>query len=74
MMTYTRENSENMNKKTGIWLALTAGLVSGISIFVNKFAVTSFNPFQFTFLKNIIVVFALIGFFVLFWKWKEKTK
>lgn len=63
-----------MNTKTGIWLALLAGIISGISIFVNKFALTGFNPFQFTFLKNLIVIIALLGFFALFWKWKEFKK
>jgi len=53
------------NKKTGLMLVFFTALVSGVSIFVNKFAVAGFNPYVFTFLKNAVVaVFLLSAFFL----------
>ena len=48
----------------GLFLVFLTGLISGLSIFVNKFAVSSFNPFQFTFLKNAVVAVFLLSVIV----------
>ena len=42
-------------------LVLGTALVSGVSIFINKFAVAESNPFVFTFLKNLIVAAFLLS-------------
>ncbi len=58
-----------MHKQTtGLLLVLATALISGVSIFINKFAITDFNPFQFTFLKNTAVALALFGVLLLFLK------
>ncbi len=50
----------------GLFLVLFTGLISGVSIFLNKFAVSSFDPFQFTFLKNLVVAALLLAVLVFF--------
>jgi len=47
-----------MNK--GILLILSAALISGLSIFINKFGVEVVNPYVFTGLKNLITVLFLL--------------
>jgi len=59
---------------TGIatMLALGAALISGISFFVNKFAVGIIkDPILFTTLKNSLVAVFLIGVVLVFGRWKE---
>ncbi|MFH1200164.1 MAG: DMT family transporter [Candidatus Micrarchaeota archaeon] len=58
--------SSSNSESKGILLVLATALVSGVSIFVNKFAVAEGNPFVFTFLKNAAVaVFLLSAIFLL---------
>lgn len=52
----------------GLLLVLFAGLVSGISIFLNKYAVSVFNPFSFTFLKNAVVAVLLLAVLLFIYK------
>ena len=54
-----------MAKKGYIFVLLTA-LVSGASIFVNKFGVKGINPYIFTWSKNILVVLFLFSLLILF--------
>ncbi|MFH1587509.1 MAG: DMT family transporter [Candidatus Diapherotrites archaeon] len=64
-----------MNK--GLMFALLTAIVSGVAIFVNKFAVGGIDPFAFTTAKNIIVAIFLISTFFLikdFSKLKALTK
>ena len=66
-----------MNKKTGLILILFTALVSGFSIFINKFGIKGINPYVFTFSKNIIValvLFSTILFFREFAAIKQLTK
>ena len=42
-------------------LAVAAGIVSGISIYLNKLAITDFSPMAFSFLKNAFVAMALLA-------------
>ncbi|MEW6295527.1 MAG: DMT family transporter [Candidatus Diapherotrites archaeon] len=49
------------NFRKGIFFALITALVSGISIFINSFAVQSFNESLFTTLKNLVVVVFLFS-------------
>ncbi|MEK6942258.1 MAG: DMT family transporter [archaeon] len=66
-----------MGESSGISLAIATAVVSGVSIFLNKFAVGGTNPFVFTALKNVFVaVFLLSAIFLLFEfkKLKELTK
>ncbi len=55
-----------MNKK-GVALVLGAAIISGISIFLNKFAVTGIDSSIFTFSKNIVVAVILVSALLL-WK------
>ena len=52
----------------GLLLVLFTGLVSGVSIFLNKYAVAVFNPFSFTFLKNAVVAVLLLAVLVVVYK------
>ncbi len=55
-----------MSKKTGLLFVLFTALVSGFSIFINKFGIAESNPYIFTFGKNLIVsmiLFSVILFF-----------
>ena len=47
--------------RTGYFLALLTAIISGFSIFLNKFAVAETNSFVFTFLKNSIVAVFLLS-------------
>jgi len=64
-----------MNK--GLMFALLTAIVSGVAIFLNKFAVADLNPFAFTTAKNLIVaIFLISSFFIIkdFGKLKTLTK
>jgi drug/metabolite transporter (DMT)-like permease len=54
-----------MNQSKAIILVLLTAVISGISIFLNAFAVQGFNPFVFTGMKNLIVAVFLISVIVL---------
>ena len=59
-----------MDKK-GILLVLGTAVISGLSIYINKFGVALANPVVFTFLKNSIVALMLCSI-ILSWKnWQE---
>jgi drug/metabolite transporter (DMT)-like permease len=45
----------------GLVLVLSTAFISGFAIFINKFGVKEFNPYLFTFLKNLLVSFFLVG-------------
>jgi drug/metabolite transporter (DMT)-like permease len=47
-------------KQAGIFLVLAAALISGFSIFINKFGVTGINPYVFTGFKNLLVAIFLL--------------
>ena len=50
-----------MGESKGISLAIATAAVSGVSIFLNKFAVSGANPFVFTALKNVLVAVFLFS-------------
>jgi drug/metabolite transporter (DMT)-like permease len=52
--------------KKGYLLVLLTALVSGISIFLNKFGVNGINPYIFTWSKNILVALFLLCTLILF--------
>lgn len=52
-------------------LVFFTALISGISIFLNKYSVSVINPYVFTFLKNVIVAVALLGIVLLWKNWDE---
>lgn len=59
-----------MNKK-GLLLALSTAIISGVSIYINKFGVAVGSPVVFAFLKNSLVALALLVV-ILSWKnWRE---
>jgi drug/metabolite transporter (DMT)-like permease len=63
------------NKIRGIRFALIAALVSGVSIFVNKFAVTAIQePLIFTTVKNTAVAILILLFLLASGKLKEIKK
>ena len=61
-----------LSQQRGIMLALGAAIVSGISIYVNKFGVAQVsNPFIYTTVKNSVVVVGLLAAVGLLTSWKE---
>jgi len=62
----------NLSRNQGIMLALGAAIVSGISIYVNKFGVAQISdPFIYTTVKNSVVVVGLLAAVGLLASWKE---
>lgn len=56
----------------GVYFALIAALISGFSIFLNKFAVTAVGqPLVFTAVKNTCVAVFIIAFIVFSGKWMQ---
>ncbi len=51
-----------MDSRQGVLLVLGTALISGVSIFLNKFALSTIEPFTFTFLKNALVGVFLLAF------------
>lgn len=49
-----------MDKK-GLWLVFSTAMISGVSIFINKFGVSVVNSNIFAFLKNLVVALMLTG-------------
>lgn len=58
-----------MNKK-GLILVLATAIISGFSIFINKYGVSGINPYIFTFLKNAVVALMLSSAILLVKDWK----
>jgi len=56
--------------KRGYLIVLMTALISGFSIFMNKFGVTGINPYVFTFSKNLLVVLFLLSLLILFKEFK----
>jgi drug/metabolite transporter (DMT)-like permease len=50
-----------MDKKRGLLLVFLTAIISGVSIFINKFGVNGLNPYSFAFAKNVIVALLLIS-------------
>lgn len=61
-----------MNQK-GLKLVFLTAIISGFSIFINKFGVEGINPYVFTFSKNLIVFLFLFSI-ILFFKNFEQLK
>lgn len=57
--------------RKGLFFVLTTAFISGISIFLNSFAVASFEPSIFTTLKNMVVAVFLFSLFFLLKDLKE---
>lgn len=55
----------------GHYLVLGTAVVSGFSIFMNKWAVTGLNPYFFTFAKNIIVALFLFSMIIFMREFKS---
>jgi len=52
--------------RKGVYFALIAAIISGFSIYINKFAVMEMkDPFIFTTVKNLAVVALLFAFLIL---------
>lgn len=61
-----------LSQRQGIMLAFGAAIVSGISIYVNKFGVAQIrDPFIYTTVKNSVVVVGLLAAVGLLASWKE---
>lgn len=63
-----------MNKKSGLKLVFLTAVISGFSIFINKFGVSGINPYIFTFSKNIIVLLFLFSIILFFKKFSQLKK
>lgn len=65
----------NGSRNKGIYLALITAIISGVSIFINKFAVTAIaSPLVFTSIKNTGVAVLIIGIVLIRGKWKKIAK
>lgn len=62
-----------MNQK-GLILVLGTALISGFSIFINKYSVSIINPYIFTFLKNLIVAILFCGLIIGLKDWQILKK
>ena len=60
--------------KKGVMFAFLTAIISGVSIFINKFAVTGVNSSVFTGMKNVIVAIFLISLIFAFNQFKELKK
>ncbi|MEE9525518.1 MAG: DMT family transporter [Candidatus Woesearchaeota archaeon] len=59
-----------MNEKRGLLFVFFTALISGFSIFVNKFGVSGINSSVFTFAKNMVVALVLFSVIMLFKEFK----
>ncbi|MFH1399166.1 MAG: DMT family transporter [Candidatus Woesearchaeota archaeon] len=55
-----------MDQNKGLALVLSTAIISGFSIFINKFGVAGINPDIFTLLKNAVVAVLFLSAFLLF--------
>src|SRR3989344_5494999 len=55
---------KNMIQNKGYFLVFLTAVISGFSIFINKFSVSAINPYVFTGLKNVIVAVFLSSLFI----------
>ena len=60
--------------KKGYFLVFLTAVISGFSIFINKFGVGFSNPYIFTWLKNLIAALLLSCLFLLLKDWKTLKK
>ena len=60
-----------MNKKSALLLIFSTAIISGISIFMNKFAVSGIDSTIFTFAKNIMVTLFLFSLLFFTTRFKE---
>ncbi len=60
-----------MIERKGLWLVFGTALLSGFSVFLNKYALATIEPTVFTFLKNAIVGVLFIGLLLFLREWKE---
>lgn len=51
----------NLSENKGLFLVFGTAVISGFSVFINKFSVGEFNPYLFTFLKNLLVAIFLLS-------------
>lgn len=60
-----------MNNNKGLILILSTAIISGFSIFINKYGVSTGNAYIFTFLKNSIVALVLCSSIIMAKDWKK---
>jgi len=63
-----------MKEKKGILLALITAFISGGAIFINTFGVKVINPYIFTGLKNIVVIFLILALIFVLKEWPKFKK
>lgn len=63
-----------MNIRKGYLLVFSTAIISGFSIFINRFGVKVVNPYIFTFLKNVSVAVFLLSILLLLKDWKVLKK
>lgn len=57
-------------KNKGLLLVLSTAVISGFSVFINKYGVSVINPYVFTWLKNLSVALVLTGLIFAFKDWR----
>ncbi len=63
-----------MHSKKGLIFVFLTAVISGFSIFINKFGVSGINPYVFTCLKNTVVAIFLLSILILFKDYKDLFK
>ncbi|OGY24685.1 MAG: hypothetical protein A2Y57_00395 [Candidatus Woykebacteria bacterium RBG_13_40_7b] len=51
----------NKSENKGLTFIFGTAIISGFAVFINKFGVGEFDPYLFTFLKNLLVAALLVG-------------
>lgn len=58
-------------REKGLLFVFATAVISGVSIYLNKYALASFNPFVFTTLKNCIVALFVVSGLLLTMRYRE---
>ncbi len=61
-------------RNKGLILVFSTAIISGVSVFINKYGVSGINPYVFAFLKNVSVALVLSGFILLAREWRALAK
>ena len=62
------------SRTKGFVFVFATAMISGVSIFANKFGVSGFDPFVFASLKNLVVALLLLSGVAFFTRFRELRK
>ena len=64
----------NSQASKGMLLVFATAIISGFAIFINSYGVKSFDPYLYTFLKNLVVALFLVGLLLGLKEFKQLKK